>query len=200
LNNQLEIMSIANRMSDKPIEQQAPLLPFQNMANRHLALTPALAGSYTEAACVCLDRHHNSPKEFTLEDEKDKSITIVAWNSPNDRTKAAWANADDATRDGAYALAIAAVELRKGMFAIRRAETRTGADYYIAPNGQSLEDLENCFRLEVSGTHLDKTEVKRRLRIKLEQAKNGKSNLPALAAVIGFKVQLMLLETLDEAS
>lgn len=193
-------MSITKRMVDKSTEQKIPLLPLKDMADRHLALTPSLAGCYTEAARVCLDRHHDSPKEFTLEDETDESITIVEWEVPDDRIKAAWANTDDATRDGAYALAIAAVELRKDMFAIRRAETRTGADYYIAPANQSLEDLEDCFRLEVSGTHSDKTEVKRRLRVKLEQAKNGKSNLPALAAIIGFRVQLMLLETLAEAS
>lgn len=70
----------------------------------------------------------------------------------------------------------------------------------IAPANQDLEDLENWFRLEVSGTHLDKSEVKRRLRVKLEHAKQGNSNLPALAAVIGFRVQLILLQTVDEAS
>jgi hypothetical protein len=86
------------------------------------------------------------------------------------------------------------------MVAVRRAETRTGADYYIALSDQHLEDLENCFRLEVSGTHSDKSEVKRRLRIKLDQARQGNSNLPALAAVIGFRVQLILLQTVDEAA
>jgi hypothetical protein len=36
------------------------------------------------------------------------------------------------------------------------------------------------------------------LRIKLDQAKQGKSNLPALAAIVGFKVQIILLQTVDE--
>lgn len=83
---------------------------------------------------------------------------------------------------------------------MHRAETKTGADYYIAPIGEKLEDLENWWRLEVSGTHSDKSEVKRRLRIKLEQAKQGKSNLPALAAIVGFRLQLILLQVVDEAS
>ncbi|MGI0492646.1 hypothetical protein ACN4EG_12750 [Alkalinema pantanalense CENA528] len=181
-------------------ENNPPLLPLQNMADRHQALTPSLAGSYLEAARVCLDRHHVSPKEFTLENDRVESIAKVEWEVTDSRVQAAWANADDATRDGAYAFAIAATELLKGMVAVRRAETRTGADYYIALSGQDLEDLENCFRLEVSGTHLDKSEVKRRLRIKLDQARQGNSNLPALAAVIGFRVQLILLQTVDEAS
>jgi len=177
-----------------------PLLPLQDMADRHQALTPPVAGSYLEAARVCLDRHHVSPKEFTLEDDKAESIAQVEWDSADNRAKAAWANTDDATRDGAYACALAATELLRGMFAIRRAETRTGADYYIAPADQELEDLENCFRLEVSGTHSDKSAVKSRLRVKVEQAKNGNSNLPALAAVVGFRVQLILLQSVDEVS
>jgi hypothetical protein len=168
------------------------------MAERHQALTPSVAGSYLEAARVCLDRHHISPKEFTLENDKFESVAKVEWEVTDIRVQAAWANADDATRDGAYAVAIAATELLRGMVAVRRAETRTGADYYIALSDQDLEDLENCFRLEVSGTHSDKSEVKRRLRIKLEQTRQGNSNLPALAAVIGFRVQLILLQTVDE--
>lgn len=180
-------------------ENNPPLLPLQDMADRHQALTPSLAESYLEAARVCLDRHHVSPKEFTLENNRVESIARVEWEVTDSRVQAAWANADDATRDGAYAFAIAATELLRGMVAVRRAETRTGADYYIALSGQDLEDLENCFRLEVSGTHSDKSEVKRRLRVKLDQARQGNSNLPALAAVIGFRVQLILLQTVDEA-
>jgi hypothetical protein len=170
------------------------------MAERHQALTQSVAGSYLEAARVCLDRHHSSPKEFTLEDDRVESVAKIEWEVTDSRIQAAWANADDATRDGAYAFAIAATELLRGMVAVRRAETRTGADYYIALSDQDLEDLENCFRLEVSGTDSDKSEVKRRLRVKLEQARQGNSNLPALAAVIGFRVQLILLQTVDEAS
>lgn len=181
-------------------DNNPPTLPLQNMAERHQALTPSIAGSYLEAARVCLDRHHSSPKEFTLQDDPVESIAKVEWDVADSRVQAAWANADDATRDGAYAVAIAATELLKGMVAVRRAETRTGADYYIALPGQDLEDLEHCFRLEVSGTHSDKSEVKRRLRMKLEQARQGNSNLPALAAVIGFRVQLILLKAVDAAA
>ena len=181
-------------------DNNPPLLPLQNMAERHQALTPSVAGSYLEAARVCLDRHYSSPKEFTLENDKIESIARVEWEVANSRVQAAWANVDDATRDGAYAFAIATTELLRGMVAVHRAETKTGADYYIAPVGEDLEDLEHWWRLEVSGTHSDKSEVKRRLRIKVEQARQGSSSLPALAAVIGFRVQLILLQTVDAAS
>jgi hypothetical protein len=181
-------------------DNTVPLLPIKDMSERHHALTLPVASSYLEAARVCFDRHHISPKEFTLENDKLESVAKVEWELTDDRTKAAWANKDDATRDGAYAVAIAATELLRGMVAVRRAETRTGADYYIGSVDQDLEDLENCLRLEVSGTDLGKSEVKKRLIKKLEQAKQGSSNLPALAAVVGFKVQLILLQTVDETS
>lgn len=181
-------------------DHKLPLLPLQDMASRHHALTPPIADSYLEAARVSLDKHHISPKEFTLENNKAESMAKVEWNAADNRVQAAWANTDDATCLGAYALALAATELLRGMVAIRRAETKTGADYYIAPIGEDMEDLENCFRLEVSGTSLDKSTVKNRLKQKVEQTKQGKSNIPAIAAVVGFRAQLILLQTVDESS
>jgi hypothetical protein len=101
---------------------------------------------------------------------------------------------DDATRDGAYALTLAAVELSEGLFAIHRAETRTGADYYIAPAGATLDDLEDCLRLEVSGVDRgSRSMVEQRLREKIEQALAGDSNLPAMAGVVGFRIRVILL-------
>lgn len=179
-------------------DNNLPLLPLDRMADRHRGLTPSIAGSYLEAARVCLDRHYISPKEFILENDREESIANVVWESTDDRIRDAWENKDDATRDGAYILAIAATELLRGMVAVRRMSTRTGADYYIAPANQELEDLENCFRLEVSGTDSDKALVKRRLREKIDQTKRGRSNLPALVVIVGFKVQLILLHTVDE--
>jgi hypothetical protein len=49
----------------------------------------------------------------------------------------------------------------------------------------------------VSGTDSDKYEVKRRLNSKIRQAKEGKSNLPAYAAVVGFRVKLISIQKVD---
>jgi hypothetical protein len=75
----------------------------------------------------------------------------------------------------------------RGLVAVRRAETRTGADYYLGEPNSTFEDLELSFRLEVSGTDEGSDAVIRgRLREKLDQAKRGNSNLPAIASVVGF--------------
>jgi hypothetical protein len=72
--------------------------------------------------------------------------------------------------------------------AVRRAETRTGADYYLGAPGAVMDDLEASARLEVSGTDYGgESVIKGLLRQKLEQASKGRSNLPAIASVVGFR-------------
>ena len=175
-------------------------LPLENLSDRHSGLTAAVAAACQEAASICLSRHHQSPKAFVLSDDGQESIVRIQWQSPNEATQAAWANEIDATEAGACACAIAALEHSRNLYAIRRAETLTGADYYIAPLGNDLEDLENCYRLEISGTRLAKVEVRKRLRSKVLQAQRGQSNLPAIAAVIGFAAALILIQTVEEES
>jgi hypothetical protein len=177
-----------------------PLLPLNNLAERHHGLTPAVAESYLEAARVCLDRHHKSPQQFRLKNQASEQRAQVEWQPPDERCRRAWANEDDATRDGAYVCALAATELSLGLLAVRRAETLTGADYYVAPIDSQTDDLENCLRLEVSGTNLDTYEVDRRLRIKVRQVQEGRSNLPALAVVVGFQVKLISMQPVEVTS
>jgi hypothetical protein len=125
-------------------------------------------------------------------------VAIMAWDASDERCRNAWANEIDATEAGAYAIALAAVELADGFVAVRRAETGTGADYYIAPSDDPGEDLECCIRFEVSGTDRGAaSEVAQRLRDKLSQAAAGASNLPAMAGVVGFRAQLVMLQVLD---
>lgn len=58
-------------------EKQLPVLPLENMDKRHQGFTAPVASSFLEAARVCLDRHHTSPQEFTLEDNQVESKTKV---------------------------------------------------------------------------------------------------------------------------
>lgn len=90
---------------------------------------------------------------------------------------------------------IAAVEAGRQLYAVRRAETGTGADYYIGPMDADLDDdLENCFRLEVSGVDRGgEKEVRILLSEKVTQARKGKSSLPAIAGVVGFDANRVLI-------
>lgn len=174
-------------------------LPFYNLSERHHGLTLAIADFYAEAARVCLDRHHVSPVDFSISNYGNTQDALVEWEPTDHRTRTAWANETDTTEAGAYACALAAVELTNGMVAVGRAETKTGADYYIAPRDRRLADLEESYRLEISGVDRGSASaVRQRLQEKLEQAASGASNLPAIAGVVGFRAKLILLQPLEK--
>ena len=176
-------------------------LPLRNLHERHRALTVAVAGSYEEAAAVCLQRHHTSPVDLTLANNGSRSVSRVDWTPPDNRTRDAWANEIDATEAGAYGCVIAGVEALRGLYAVRRAETGTGADYYIGAAGAGVDDLEDCFRLEVSGVDQgDEKEVLKRLSAKVRQARAGNSSLPAVAGVVGFGARLLTVQDVLESS
>ena len=168
------------------------------MATRHPGLTRATADANTEAASVCLGRHHASPVDVNLGRDGVATVASVDWVAPDVKTMRAWANETDATEAGACACALAAVELTDGLLAVGRAEILSGADYYIAPAGRGTDDLEECRRFEVSGVDRggDQT-IRRRLRAKLAQAERGDSSLPATACVVGFRARRILLADLD---
>jgi hypothetical protein len=169
-------------------------LSFEDLSTRHPGVSSGISNCYAEAVRVCLSRHHQSKMgytskvEFSLKDNGRIEAAIAEWNKPDIGLEKAWANADDATRDAAYALALAAVEITRGLVAVSRAETRTGADYYLGNPDAAPDDLEAGIRLEVSGTDEGgESAINRRLRQKLEQASKGRSNLPAMASVVGFR-------------
>ena len=170
------------------------------MHQRHLGLTQTTAAHQTEGARVCLDRHHKSPATFLIVDSKRVVESAVNWTPTDERTQRAWANENYATEHGAYACALAAVELACGLISVSRAETRTGVDFYMAQPGTPIDDLENHIRLEVSGVGRgDNAAVDKRLTSKLNQAKKGNSNLPAIAGVVGFPTRQIRLARLEES-
>lgn len=170
-----------------------------SMHDRHPALTAPVAGSYREAASVCLNRHHVSPTDLTLFDNGRESEAQLSWDLPDSTTIGAWANDTDATEAGGYGCVIAAIEHLRGVFAVRRAETGTGADYYIGPRGSGKDDLEQCLRLEVSGLDKgDKCAVMTRLSAKIQQARRGNSTLPAVAGVIEFSAKVLMVRDVSE--
>jgi hypothetical protein len=177
----------------------ASLLPIRDLSAQHFGLIKPIADAYEAAARVCLDRHHSSPVNVKIRCSSREKTAIIEWDETDERTRGALNNQIDITESGAYACVIAAVELSEGLLAVRRAETTTGADYYVAPLGKGTEDLEDCWRLEISGTDRgNSASVERLLQTKIRQARAGNSNLPALAGVIGFEVLLVLIEYVDE--
>lgn len=171
------------------------ILQFLNLSERHPGVTHGISLAYAEAARVCLDRHHIAPIIFKIVSPKWEKTAVALWPPADERTKNAWANDTDATESGAYGIALAGVEVGEGLVAMSRAETRTGADYYVAPPNTRPDDLESYLRLEVSGVdNGDQAAINQRLQNKINQTLRGASNLPALAAVVGFAAQVIAVE------
>lgn len=163
-------------------------ITLSGLENRHPGLTKEIAACYVQAASVCLDRHHQSPLRFAVDGGTKKDVFEVAWTVTSAADRVAWANTDDATRDGAYAVALAVIEQQERLVAVGRAWGRTGADYFVAPAGTPVGEFEHSTRLEISGVDSgDQKIVMARLSQKIEQTKRGDSDTPAITAVIGFK-------------
>lgn len=176
-------------------DEDKPKLQLESLHERHIGLTPALGDTFFEAASVCLSRHHDSPVEMEIASDVGKSTRLVDFQKPDVRLLNAWANHIDTTESGAYGVCLAAVETEEQLVAVRRAETLTGADWYVAPIGTEPNDLERCFRLEISGVDAGgRSVIETRLQRKVDQARRGASNLPAIASVVGFKTKAIMIQ------
>jgi hypothetical protein len=180
-------------------ETASSKLQLNLLHERHPGLTVALSGTLFEAASVCLNRHHVSPVDVTVACDGRSSERVVDFEAPDTRMLNAWANEIDTTEIGAYGVSLAAVEVEKQLVAVRRAETLTGADWYVAAVGAETADLENCLRLEVSGVDAGGwSAINARLQQKIQQARKGASNLPAIASVVGFKESVVAIKQVRE--
>ena len=176
-----------------------PSLRLESLHERHTGITASLAGTFYEAASVCLNRHHDSPINMDIVCDGVTRTRLVEFPKPDARVLNAWANDIDTTENGAYGVSLAAVEVEEQLIAVRRAETLTGADWYVAPVGTEPDDLENCFRLEVSGVDIGgRSVVDARLRQKIAQTRRGASNLPAIASVVGFKERAIVIQKVSD--
>ncbi|MCH8309432.1 MAG: hypothetical protein IIB17_02905 [Chloroflexi bacterium] len=184
-------------MTDGNSQKLAPDESIPNLHElheRHPGLTEFLCKSFAEAAEVCLYRYHEPPINIDIEYRNQESTRTLNWSVPNGVAKNAWNNRDDATRDGAYAVSLAVLEAEDNLVTYGRADTKTGADWWIGLPGGS-PDYEDKIRLEVSGTDAGSlSEIRQRLRRKIQQTLDGNSDTPAIAAVVGFKEKRVVLQ------
>ncbi len=185
---------------------QTPQLQIEHLDLRHPGVSPGQALMCYEVSCVCLSRYHSPPVSVDVQSNRNDVSTStsysVEWSPPTPKMSASYAYESTATEFGAYCLVLAAVENEWGLVALRRAETGTGADYYLIPiaNAAQLQvqelDFETALRLEVSGLgNGTNTMLEARLNTKIQQAVNGNSNLPALVGVVGFSLLKILICT-----
>ena len=174
----------------------APLLDLDTLPDRCVRLAPNKVRALAEAAAVMLDKFHTPPAAGCLYvvDTAGKTPTaehpvVLRWSPPSPQSMNTHANELDATEEGAYAVAFAAV-MSRGYRVIRRAHHGSGADYILAREGEPDNDYH---KLEVSGVSRgDAGVLARRLVAKVAQVGGGDLDRPGLAMVVGFEAAALL--------
>lgn len=173
-------------------------LSLDDLAAIHPCITEELAGALAQAAKVCLDRHHRPPIALFVEEGAIEDNVSLRWEPTSARARAGWGDQNDTIEWTAVGVALAFLGTARELVAVRRARRVSGADYYVAAKGASLDDLEGAVRLEISGIESGGvSEVRRRLFEKLSQLHRAAEFTPGIAVVVGFAARAVHLATLD---
>jgi hypothetical protein len=163
-----------------------------------------ITDNFAVNAAVCMSRYASPPRLWSVQFDQGEPIDYeVQWEIPTVAQLRACANQDDATRDGAYALALAAAEVHLGYLALRRAEGRSGVDFYMIPSGADIDsgpeydiDRLDLIGLEVSGISGDSdSTIRSRVQRKIEQVRAGSPSLPSVVGVVGFRSARIMFRT-----
>jgi hypothetical protein len=194
-------------MSDEPQRSGDPSeLGLASLSDRHHGVTQELGAAYAQAAAVYLSRHHLPPVTVSVSwDAAIASQYALSWTVSSERIRSAWAHTDDATRDGAYGVVLASAEAALGLVALGRTKVGSGADYWVGPTGtftsptDGLLDMDTVFRLEISGIDdcPGESALTRRLRQKMEQARQGDPSHPAIVGAVAFNMLPVVFRSVE---
>lgn len=159
------------------------------------ALSVDVVRALSLAASVMMDRTGRAVAERSADVEVEgarHTMTVVAREvSATDRLS--YADVQEATEEGAEALAIAtaAVVLDRRVF--RRLPKATGADYLMHPRETDSDASDHYERLECSGVGEGKERARARLEEKLRQLRRYPEQPPGWAVVTDFRPETLVI-------
>ena len=163
------------------------IFSFDALCGGKLGLTPAAGSFLSESAEFCLSKNnHTDPVTLNITGDTETS-GVLEWSRPADHKTAdrTYGNRNEASEDGAYAVAIVVLTQLENFPAVAKSPIGTGMDYWITGNDDAEIFLA---RLEVSGIFKgSSSQIRSRLETKLEQTKaSDDTKLPAYAAIVEF--------------
>lgn len=160
-----------------------PAIDLEELARGTACLTPAVCANLAEAAAVCLTTQKHEPGVAL---RVGGALVRVAWGPLDGRAADSHADPQEATEEGAVAVAIELIRRGTPFDVVRRSRKGPGFDWYLGANRNAPPFAESAC-LEVSGI-LDETPtlLEERAKRKVAQAQSGGSGLPGFAVVVGF--------------
>lgn len=149
------------------------------------ALTPDRGATLAQAAAVCLESaSHGLRSELTVVVGDETCTVSMLRPEVTDQMRRCYNDPEDATEQGACAVAILLVRDLTGLSIVEQSRKGTGFDYWLGSDG----DLLFRARLEVSGIRLgDEATVRTRVHQKCKQTRRSDSlRLPAYVVVVLF--------------
>lgn len=146
-------------------------------------LSPAVCANLAEAAALCLVTNGHATGASLI---VDAATVKVEWGQLDSRAHGSHADLQDATEEGAVALAIELVRNGTGLDVVRRSRKGTGFDYHLGPR-QPSAPFNDAACLEVSGIlNEDDILLARRVAQKIAQVAEQGLGLPGYAVIVGF--------------
>lgn len=154
-------------------------------------LLPELAVAMGWAAAVNLEEVGHQPGVLLEVDGSVRGNFVLSWPSTYPQALRSWADPDEATEQGACAVAALLVAALTELTIVERARKGTGFDYWLGRRDDPEPLFQNKTRLEVSGIRRgEATEVRRRERQKLAQVARLETEhtgrLPVIVVIVEF--------------
>lgn len=176
---------------DGPGDMVAPLeqLDLASLARVIPGITVAFGAMLAESCAVCLaDQGHASGVSLTIGGDFEGARAVLRQEVTEAMTRC-YDDEPDATRDGAYALALLLMRDLTGLVGIQRGFQRSGFDWWLGEPDEI--PFQSKGRLEVSGIRNGPEYVVRRATDKLVQgARLEGEGMPVYAVVIEFSTPL----------
>lgn len=147
-------------------------------------VTPALAATMVEAACVCLHRNGHATTVALILDGDSEREFLLTWETPTPQCINSHNDKDEAAEYGAYAISFMIVLKMTKYTIIRKSRKGTRVDWFLAQKDTLFQD---AAQLEVSGLMSGTPDqFTSRVRQKNKQVSGAEKTLPAYVSVTNF--------------
>lgn len=169
-----------------PKTSRPPKLELGKPKRGYPGITKQSCSRLANAAAICLEERRHKFGVLLCVNGICETNFALRWPKTDDQLRREWADPQEATENGAVAVAIALADKLTEYHIVERSWKSTGIDYWLGRKGELL--FQRAARLEISGIRDgDENVVKARVKSKLRQSEQSKdTKLPVFVIVVEF--------------